>query len=193
MKTAIIKYNAGNIRSVDFALKRLGINAKITGDPAELKRADKVIFPGVGSALSTMKYLQQNGLMSVIKNLSQPVLGICLGMQLLCEQTEEGSANCLGLVPAVVKRFEGDVKIPHIGWNSISGLQTDLFKQVEEGSFVYFVHSYYVPEGSYAIARASYPEAFAAALKKDNFYATQFHPEKSGKVGTQILKNFLAL
>jgi glutamine amidotransferase len=193
MKTAIIEYNAGNIRSVDFALRRIGVNALITGDPEEIQQAEKVIFPGVGSAYSTMKYLQKKGLTDVIRNLTQPVLGICLGMQLLCKTSEEGKTDCLDLIPATVKRFNGDVKIPHIGWNRIESLQGDIFQNVTEGSFVYFVHSYFVPDGDYAIARTEYSGLFAAALKKDNFYATQFHPEKSGNVGAQILKNFLAL
>jgi len=193
MKTAIIEYNAGNIRSVDFALRRLGVKALVTGDPKEIQQAEKVIFPGVGSAYSTMKYLGKKGLTEVIKNLTKPVLGICLGMQLLCGKSEEGKADCLGLIPATVKRFNGGVKIPHIGWNSIGNLQTDLFKDIDEGSFVYFVHSYFVSDGDYAIAKTEYSGLFAAALKKENFYATQFHPEKSGEVGAQILKNFLAL
>src|SRR6056297_1515206 len=193
MKTAIIEYNAGNIRSVDFALRRLGVKALVTGDPKEIQQAEKVIFPGVGSAYSTMKYLGNKGLTEVIKNLTKPLLGICLGMQLLCGKSEEGKADCLGLIPATVKRFNGGVKIPHIGWNSIGNLQTDLFKDIDEGSFVYFVHSYFVSDGDYAIAKTEYSGLFAAALKKENFYATQFHPEKSGEVGAQILKNFLAL
>src|SRR6056297_3113087 len=148
MKTAIIEYNAGNIRSVDFALRRLGVKAFVTGDPKEIRQAEKVIFPGVGSAPSTIKYLQQNGLTEVIKELTQPVLGICLGMQLMCGKSEEGGTG-FGLVPAAVQRFKGEVKIPHIGWNRINDLRTDLFRGIEEGSFVYFVHSYFVPDGDY--------------------------------------------
>ena len=193
MRIVIIRYNAGNIRSVHFALKRLGIEAEITDDLQKIRGADKVIFPGVGEASSTMEYLDSNGLGELIPRLEQPVLAICLGMQLLCTKSEEGQTSCLSVTDSAVRKFRGDLKIPHMGWNRIYNLQTPLFTSVEEGSFVYFVHSYYVPENNHSIATASYGDRFSAALQKDNFFATQFHPEKSGPVGNQILKNFVAL
>lgn len=196
MDVAIIKYNAGNICSVDYALKRLGVAPIITADPEILRKADKVIFPGVGEALTTMEYLRTHRLDEVIQTLKQPVLGICLGMQLLCQHSEEGDTDCLGIFPADVKRFQPirhEDKVPHMGWNTLSHVNSDLFKGDLEGKFVYFVHSYYVPVNAYTAATTDYIQPFSASLHKANFYATQFHPEKSGSVGEQILKNFLQL
>ncbi|MDR0657922.1 MAG: imidazole glycerol phosphate synthase subunit HisH [Mediterranea sp.] len=196
MGIAIIKYNAGNIRSVDYALKRLGVEALITADKQELMVADKVIFPGVGEAETTMKHLRETGLDEIIKNLGQPVLGICVGMQLMCRHSEEGNADCMGIFEAEVKRFipEKQVdKVPHMGWNTLLNTKTGLFEGFSREEFVYFVHSYYVPVNEYTIADTEYILPFSAALHKDNFYATQFHPEKSGIVGERILKNFLKL
>lgn len=196
MEVAIIKYNAGNICSVDCALKRLGITSVITADEALLRRADKVIFPGVGEAGTTMEYLREHGLDRIIRSLQQPVLGICIGMQLLCRHSEEGDADCLGIFDAEVKRFVSqrhEDKIPHMGWNSLSSMDHALFSGVPKESFVYYVHSYYVPVNPATIATTDYIVPFSAALHKDNFYATQFHPEKSGSVGELVLRNFLQL
>ena len=196
MDVAIIKYNAGNIRSVDYALRRLGVTPVITADPEQIAKADKVIFPGVGEALTTMTYLREHGLDRVISALRQPTLGICLGMQLLCQRSEEGDADCLGIFPVEVRRFvprEHTDKVPHMGWNTLADTRSALFEGLREDSFVYFVHSYYVPACDFTIATTDYIHPFSAALRKDNFYATQFHPEKSGSVGECILKNFLAL
>jgi glutamine amidotransferase len=195
MNIAIIDYNAGNVRSVQFALQRLGVEASLTGDAAAIQQADKVIFPGVGEANTTMAFLRERGLDQVIRNLQQPVLGICLGMQLLCEHSEENDTECLGLIPQEVVRFQpkSGEKIPHMGWNTIHHLGNGIFTPELEEQYVYFVHSYYVEPGAYTIATTDYVHPFSAALHKDNFYATQFHPEKSGSVGEQILKNFLAL
>ncbi len=196
MDVAIIKYNAGNICSVDYALKRLGVAPIITADPEILRKADKVIFPGVGEALTTMEYLRAHRLDEMIQTLKQPVLGICLGMQLLCQHSEEGDTDCLGIFPADVKRFQPirhEDKVPHMGWNTLSHVNSDLFKGDLEGKFVYFVHSYYVPVNAFTAATTDYIQPFSASLHKANFYATQFHPEKSGSVGEQILKNFLQL
>ena len=177
MDVAIIKYNAGNIYSVDYALKRLGVTPIITADPELLNKADKVIFPGVGEAFTTMEYLREHKLDQVILNLKQPVLGICLGMQLMCMRSEEGNAD----------------KVPHMGWNTLTNVKSGLFNERLENKFVYFVHSYYVPVNEYTAATTDYILPFSAALHKDNFYATQFHPEKSGSVGEVILKNFLKI
>ena len=193
MKVVIIKYNAGNIRSVDFALKRLAVDAEITSDPDRIRQADKVIFPGVGEAKSTMDHLRDVGLDKVIKGLQQPVLGICLGMQLLCDASEERNASGLGILPMRVKRFAGNIKVPHMGWNRIQGLQSPLFEGIHEGSFVYFVHSYYVPANEWSVADAYHGMSFCAAAQRDNFFAVQFHPEKSGQTGAILLKNFLNL
>ena len=196
MEVAIIKYNAGNICSVDCALKRLGITPVIAADEALLRRADKVIFPGVGEAGTTMEYLREHGLDRIIRSLQQPVLGICIGMQLLCRHSEEGDADCLGIFDAEVKRFVSqrhEDKIPHMGWNSLSSMDHALFSGVPKESFVYYVHSYYVPVNPATIATTDYIVPFSAALHKDNFYATQFHPEKSGSVGELVLRNFLQL
>ena len=183
MKTAIIQYNAGNIRSVYFALKRLGIRAEITDDYDTIKRADKVIFPGVGEASTTMKHLESNGLDKLIIGLTQPVLAICLGMQLLCSSSEEGDAEGLSIIQGRVKRFDNSLKVPHMGWNQVRQLKSPLFKDVEEDSYVYFVHSYYVPQNRFSAATTDYGIPFSAALKSEN----------SGEVGSQILKNFIEL
>ena len=196
MKVAVVKYNAGNIRSVDYALKRLGVEAVITADEAVLRAADKVIFPGVGEAETTMSFLRAGGMDRLIKELRQPVLGICLGMQLMCRHSEEGDANCLGIFNTEVKRFipqQHVDKVPHMGWNTITNVKGGLFNKQLENKFVYFVHSYYVPVNEYTAATTEYILPFSASLHKDNFYATQFHPEKSGSVGEVILSNFLKL
>lgn len=196
MEVAIIKYNAGNIYSVSYALKRLGIEATITADPELLHKADKVIFPGVGEAQTTMEYLKEHKLDSIIKDLKQPVLGICLGMQLMCRYSEEGNADCLGIFDTNVKRFipqKHEDKVPHMGWNTITNTKEGLFNKQLENQFVYFVHSFYVPVNEFTAATTDYIHPFSASLHKDNFYATQFHPEKSGQVGEVILNNFLNL
>lgn len=196
MKVVIIKYNAGNICSVDYALKRLGVDAEISADPAVIRSADKVIFPGVGEAETTMEHLKATGLDKLIKELKQPVLGICLGMQLMCSHSEEGNADCLGIFDVDVKRFipkRHEDKVPHMGWNTIAQTNSALFNGFDKDEYVYFVHSYYVPVNKHTAAVTDYIHPFSAALHKDNFYATQFHPEKSGGVGERILKNFLAL
>jgi glutamine amidotransferase len=196
MKIAIIEYNAGNIRSVDFALQRLGVQATITSDQEFISSADKVIFPGVGEASTTMAFLKDRKLDELIKNLKQPVLGICLGLQLMCTHSEEADTPCIGLFEEEVKLFpEADYlhKVPQMGWNNIEHLQSKIFNSGLENKFVYFVHSYYAETGPNTIAETEYIINYSAALHKDNFYATQFHPEKSGKIGEEILKNFLAL
>lgn len=196
MKVVIIRYNAGNICSVDYALKRLGVEAEISADPAVIRSADKVIFPGVGEAETTMEHLKDTGLDKLIKDLKQPVLGICLGMQLMCKHSEEGNADCLGIFDAEVKRFvpkRHEDKVPHMGWNTITNTNSALFNGFDKDEFVYFVHSYYVPVNEHTAATTDYIHPFSAALHKENFYATQFHPEKSGSVGERILKNFLDL
>ena len=196
MNVAIVKYNAGNIYSVAHALKRLGINALVTADPNELAAADKVIFPGVGEAFTTMQYLRTHNLDKVICDLKQPVLGICLGMQLMCASSEEGNTDCLGIFDTSVKRFipqRHEDKVPHMGWNTLSDLKSGLFSDQLADKFVYFVHSYYVPVNEHTIATTEYILPFSAAMHKENFYATQFHPEKSGSVGEMILQYFLNL
>ena len=197
MKTVLIDYNAGNIRSVLFALERLGVKAELSSDPEVIQAADKVIFPGVGEAGSTMDYLRAKKLDQVIVGLKQPVLGICLGMQLLCTDSEEGKTECLGLIPQKVRKFiaQNQEKVPHVGWNTVvpHPQPNALFVKLIEDSYVYYVHSYYVELGPHTIAEPDYINPFSAALRKDNFYATQFHPEKSGGVGEEILKNFLTL
>ncbi len=190
---AIIKYNAGNAKSVFNAVTRLGYEAVITDDFEIIKSAEKVIFPGVGEASSAMKYLKQKGLDKIIKNLKQPTLGICLGQQLMCEFSEEGNVNCLGIFPIQVKKFPPTEIVPHMGWNTIYSLETTLFIEVQENSDVYYVHSYYCELSNFTIAKTDYILEFSAALNKDNFYATQFHPEKSAGIGEQILKNFLEI
>ncbi len=192
MNITIIKYNAGNVQSVVYALERLGVTPTLTDDQAAIRAADKVIFPGVGEASSTMRYLRQHGLDQLIPRLTQPVLGICLGMQLMCSHSEENDTECLGLFSEEVKRFpKGALKVPHMGWNQLDDLRTPLLDDLGADPFVYFVHSYYVAAGPDTIATSTYGLPFSAALHRDNFYATQFHPEKSGDVGNQILQNFL--
>lgn len=196
MKVAVVKYNAGNIRSVDYALKRLGVEAVITADKEILQSADKVIFPGVGEAGTTMNHLKATGLDELIKNLRQPVFGICLGMQLMCRHSEEGEVDCLNIFDVDVKRFvpqKHEDKVPHMGGNTIGKTNSKLFEGFTEEEFVYFVHSFYVPVCDFTAAETDYIHPFSAALHKDNFYATQFHPEKSGKTGERILRNFLDL
>jgi imidazole glycerol-phosphate synthase subunit HisH len=196
MKIAVIKYNAGNIYSVVHALRRLGIEPLVTGDHEAIMSADKVLFPGVGEASSTMAYLRARKMDMLIKDLKQPVLGICIGLQLMCRFSEEGKTNCIGIFDADVKKFipsKQSGKVPHMGWNTIEGLQTGLFSKDLEKSYVYYVHSFYAEVCKQTIARTNYLSEFSAALHKDNFYATQFHPEKSGPVGERILSNFLAL
>jgi len=195
MSLAIIKYNAGNIQSVLNALERLGVNAEVTDDPEKIGSADKVIFPGVGEASSAMRSLKENDLDKVIKVLGQPVLGICVGMQLLCEHSEENDTACLGIVPVKVRKFDGKLKlkVPQVGWNNIFGLRSPLFKNVPDKSYIYNVHSYYAEDSPYTIAKCEYGLQYAAAIKKDNFYGVQFHTEKSAEVGDQIIKNFLEL
>jgi len=199
MKTVIIKYNAGNIRSVDFALQRLGVPAIITDDYNEIKNADRVIFPGVGEASTTMSYLKIHKLDTLICDLRQPVLGICLGLQLMCSHSEENDTDCLNIFPEKVKKFivqpaeYGIYKVPHMGWNSVSGLKTPLFNNISDDEYFYFVHSFYATIGADTNATCNYLVPFSAALQHDNFYATQFHPEKSGKAGAKILENFLKI
>ena len=190
---AIIDYDAGNVRSLQFALERLGVNSVLTAAPEVIKAADKVIFPGQGAAANAMKKLQQTGLDQLIPQLEQPVLGICLGMQLLCDSTEEGGVDGLGIIPGKVVRFSNKVKVPQMGWNTITNLQSSLFKDIKEGDFMYLVHSYYVPLLDATIAQSNYDGPYSVALQKDNFYGVQFHPEKSSKAGSQLLQNFLAL
>lgn len=190
---AIIDYNAGNTQSVIFALQRLGVEPVLTRDPEVLRKADKVIFPGVGEASSTMGFLRELGLDTVIPSLTQPVLGVCLGMQLMCEYSDEGETPGLGIFPHRVVKFEPIMKVPHMGWDTITRLQGPLFTPDMEGQHVYFVHSYFVPLGSDTMAVCDYIMPFSAAIQKDNFYAMQFHPEKSGLLGERILKNFLEL
>ncbi|HEY0680101.1 MAG TPA: imidazole glycerol phosphate synthase subunit HisH [Chitinophagaceae bacterium] len=189
----IIKYNAGNIQSVLYALERIGVEAEVTDDHEKIMKAEKVIFPGVGEASSAMNNLKQNNLDRVIKELKQPVLGICVGMQLICEHSEENDTNCLGIIPVQVKKFvQGPgLKVPQVGWNDIYDLQTPLFKNIAEHTFIYNVHSYYAVDSDYTIARCNYGVEYAAAVKKDNFYGLQFHTEKSAGAGEDILRNFL--
>lgn len=194
MKTVIIKYNAGNVSSVSFALERIGINALISDNAEEIKSADKIIFPGVGEAGSAMNYLRQNKLDDVIRSLTQPVLGICLGMQLMCNYSEEGKTNCLGIFDQKVKLFSlPELKVPQVGWNTITDLKTDLFRGIIENEYQYLVHSYYVELSTSTIAQTNYGISFSSALNKNNFYGVQFHPERSGAAGQKILENFIKL
>ena len=190
---AIVKYNAGNVKSVYNAVTRLGYEAVVTDDFETLQNADKVIFPGVGEASSAMTYLKEKGLDKVIKNLKKPTLGICLGQQLMCAYSEEGNTDCLGIFPIQVKLFPSTEIVPHMGWNTIYDLKTPLFNEIQENSDIYYVHSFYCENSKYTIAKTDYILEYSAALHKDNFYATQFHPEKSAGIGEQILKNFLSL
>jgi imidazole glycerol-phosphate synthase subunit HisH len=196
MNLAIIKYNAGNIRSVINALERLGVVGEVTDDPEKIKSADKVIFPGVGEASSAMESLRTNNLDKLIRQLSQPVLGICVGMQLLCEHSEENDTRCLGIIPVQVKKFKASSpveKVPQVGWNNIYHLKSELFKGVDDNSYIYNVHSYYAEDSPYTIAHCNYITEYAAAVKKDNFYGVQFHTEKSADTGDRIIQNFINL
>lgn len=196
MNVAVIKYNAGNIYSVVHALKRLGIQPDVTDDAAVIRNADCVIFPGQGEAAKTMEYLRKRQLDTLITSLKQPVLGICIGMQLMCAHSEEGDTDCLGIFDVSVKKFhatEHSQKIPHMGWDTLTQMKSDLFKNLKENAFVYFIHSFYVPLSADTIAQNDYIQPFSAAMHKDNFYATQFHPEKSGGIGEKILCNFLQM
>lgn len=193
MNVAVIKYNAGNVKSLEFALNRLGIEPILTMDKKEIMSADKVIFPGVGEASTTMSYLRDANLHNIIPEIKSPFLGICLGMQLMCESSEEGDAECLNIFPGRVKRFPAKVgKVPHMGWNTIKTQDRSLLNRLADEHF-YFVHSYYVPLSENTIGTCDYGIEFSAVIKKNNFYAVQFHPEKSGKSGEQLLKNFLEL
>lgn len=193
---AIIDYEMGNLRSVGNALDRLGAEWKLTANPAEIRQASKVLLPGVGNDAEAMARLRERGLCEVIRDLRHPVLGICVGMQVMCRHSEEGDVDCLGIFDAKVRRFpeEDDLKVPHVGWNRINNLDSKLFKGIDRGSYVYYVHSYYAPLCPDTIATTRYGSTmFSAALKYENFYGTQFHPEKSGDVGERIIENFLAL
>ncbi len=199
----VVKYNAGNVQSVLFALQRLGITASLSDNTEEILKADKIIFPGVGEASSAMKELSRTGLTAVLRQIKQPFLGICLGLQLMCRHSEEGDTNCLNIFEEDVKRFNPHevktparsipYKVPHTGWNTINTLHGNLFKGISENSYVYYVHSYYAETGQQTCATTGYINSFSAALMKDNYYAVQFHPEKSGETGNQIIKNFLDL
>ncbi len=196
MDTVIIQYNAGNIQSVLYALERIGVTAQVTDDPEKIKAADKVIFPGVGEASTAMQYLKERQLDQLIVSLKQPVLGICLGMQLMCAYSEENKTECLGIFNEQVKQFKPDnisIKVPQMGWNTITHLQSNLFKGLDENSYAYFVHGYYASIGKHTIAQTNYILDYSSALHKDNFYGVQFHPEKSAKAGEQIIQNFLSI
>ncbi len=194
MNVSIIKYNAGNTQSVLFALERIGINATVTDDVEVLKSSDKIIFPGVGEASSAMNYLKQHNLDSVITNLKQPVLGICLGMQLMCNHSEEGNTTCLGIFNTHVKLFSPNneiIKVPQMGWNTIYDLQSPLYQNINENEYMYFVHSYYAELCEHTIAKTNYELDYSSSLKNNNFYGTQFHPEKSSNIGQQVIENFI--
>lgn len=195
MEIAVIDYKGGNVQSVLFALERLGVQATLTADAEQIRRADKVIFPGEGEAASAMRELRAQGLDQLLPTLTQPFLGVCLGMQLLGRHSEEGNTELLGVLPFDVRRFrpDADHKVPHMGWNTLQQLRSPLFAGLREQDYVYFVHSYYAPVGEYTIAQGAYPQPFSAAVQHQNFYAVQFHAEKSGPVGTRILENFLRL
>lgn len=193
MKIALVDYGAGNVKSIEFALQRLGYSSELTSNAKTIKAADRVIFPGVGEASSAMKMLKSTGLDLVIPTLEQPVLGICLGMQLMCNYCEEGDTNGLNIFDVKVVKFNNQLKVPQVGWNTIFDLKTDLFKGIEENAYMYLVHSFYVPLYRDSIANSSYGVDYSVALHKNNFYGVQFHPEKSGKIGEQILKNFIEI
>jgi len=203
MVLTIIKYNAGNIQSVLYALERIGISATVTDDHEKIKSADKVIFPGVGEASTAMNYLKERNLDSLIKDLKQPVLGICLGMQLMCKHSEENDTECLRIFDENVKKFDvghqssdnghQSLKVPQIGWNNIYDLKSKLFEGVADNSYCYFVHGYYAASGEHTVATTNYIQPYSSALHKNNFYGVQFHPEKSAAIGERILKNFLEL
>jgi glutamine amidotransferase len=194
MRIAVIKYNAGNIQSVRYALERLSVDFLVTDDPEEIRGADKVIFPGVGEASTTMAFLRQKKMDQLIVNLKQPVLGICLGMQLMCRHSDENNTTCLGIFGETVRKFTpaNDLKVPHIGWNSLLRVSGWLSQELEN-QFVYFVHSYFVPLNEHTVAQTEYGSPFSAAMKKDNFYAVQFHPEKSAAAGERVLQSFLSV
>ncbi|KJD36065.1 imidazole glycerol phosphate synthase [Tamlana sedimentorum] len=191
MKLVILDYGAGNIKSIQFAFKRLGVDAVLSNNAEEIKAANKVIFPGVGEASSAMKMLKKSGLDTLIPNLKQPVLGICLGMQLMCLHSEEGDTDGLGIFQTKVKRFSNSVKVPQMGWNVIKDLKSDLFKGIKENEYMYLVHSFYAEHCNETIAATDYEINYASALQHENFYGVQFHPEKSGNEGAKILKNFI--
>jgi glutamine amidotransferase len=194
MKIGIIDYNAGNVQSVQFALQRLGYTSQLLANPDELNSCDKLVFPGVGHAKPAMERLQERNLDQFIRGYKKPLLGICLGMQLLCEHTEEGNINCIGVFDVPVKLFVSNkLKIPHVGWNSLHHLKGKIFTQEYDNARVYFVHSYYVPTNKYTVATCNYGEDFCAALEYDNFFGMQFHPEKSGEAGEKLLHKFLKL
>lgn len=193
MNIAIIDYGAGNVQSVLFALERLGYSGIVTDNKTIIETADKVIFPGVGEASSAMKIIRDKGLDKTISNLKQPVLGICLGMQLLCKSSEEGNTDGIGIFDIEIKRFSNALKVPQMGWNTIYNLKSELFKNIKEKEFMYLVHSFYAPQNENTIATTLYGMEYATALQKNNFYGVQFHPEKSGSAGEQILKNFLEI
>ena len=190
---AIVDYNAGNTRSLQFALDRLGVNSSLTSNIKEIQSAEKIIFPGQGAALNAMQNLKKTGLDKIIPNLKQPVLGICLGMQLLCRSTEEGNIGCLDIISTDVKKISNKVKVPHMGWNNISNLKSQLFNNIIDNEFMYLVHSFYVPIIPETIAESNYNGFFSVAIQKNNFYGVQFHPEKSSKPGIKILENFLTI
>lgn len=191
MKLAVVKYNAGNVESVLNVLNRLGIDPMVTDNPDELKSADKVLFPGVGQAASAMAYLRDKKLDTVLRGLTQPFLGICFGMQLMCNHSEEGDVDCLGIFDVAVKKFPPIGKVPHMGWNTISHFESPLLKGISENEYMYFVHSYYAEICAETSAKCEYLVPFSAGLQKDNFHAFQFHPEKSGTIGELIIKNFV--
>lgn len=198
MKTVIIKYNAGNVQSVKYALERLGINPILSDDEEEIRSADKVIFPGVGEASTAMKYLRVKGLDKIIPSLKQPVLGVCLGLQLMCKHSEENDTDCLGIFDIEVKKFvapnqQAHYKIPHVGWNAIANYKGALTTGMAAHAYVYYVHSYYAELSPFTVAETEYIHPFSAMLQRDNFYAAQFHPEKSGEAGARILENFIKL
>ena len=193
MNTIIIDYDAGNVKSLQFALERLGVNAILTNNSELIAASDRVIFPGQGEAISAMKKLKKNGLDQLIPTLKQPVLGICLGMQLLCDKTEEGETNGLGIVPTKVIRFPNTVKVPQMGWNVVTHSNTGLFQGIEQRCYMYLVHSYFVPIEPETSAKSNYAGEYSVGIKKNNFYGVQFHPEKSSKAGSQLLENFLKI
>ena len=193
MSVVIINYNAGNVQSVTYALQRLGVEPVLSDDPETIRSADKVIFPGVGEASTAMKFLKERQLDEVIRGLKQPVFGVCLGLQLMCNHSEENDTECLGIFDVQGKKFEPLLKVPQMGWNNLESMSSDLFIGLPEEPYVYYVHSYYAELSEWTVAETEYVNRFSAALQKDNFYALQAHPEKSGKVGEQILANFLKL
>lgn len=193
MSVVIINYNAGNVQSVTYALERLGVTPVLSDEEEVIRSADRVIFPGVGEASTAMGFLKERGLDRVIKDLKQPVFGVCLGLQLMCRHSEENDTDCLGIFDIDVRKFEPKLKVPQMGWNTLNGMNSPLFEGVKEDSYVYFVHSYYAELSDQTIATTDYVNPFSAALHKDNFYALQAHPEKSGKVGAKIIENFLKL